>query len=202
MGETLNLIAVLEDIQPQKLWLDLSRLTYIEETDEGLSIVPLSKLTNAKLKKDVLNTTHRGMKLRGYSSKNLNQKINKILNYDIPEIKRPLFGLMPDQQLLTFTFETEKGLGVEYVEYMLQVIEADLGIEFEPAEEYELEDFSDDEEAHNLALLRRIAEEEGLGDEDSWFDEEESEEEDYPRRFIKEKENEDKGDKNKGNPFK
>ncbi len=203
MGETLNLVAVLEDIPPKRLWEDLSNLPYIEETDEGLSIVPYSKLPSSELKKKILQITREGMKLRGYSSKGTNKRIEKILNFEMPEIRRPLFGLMPDQNLLTFTFETEKGMCVEYVEFMIEIIESDLGIEFEPAEEYELGDFSDESEAHNLELLRKIAAEEGFDDEESWYDEDEDE--DYPRRYLKDDDDdeydEDLDDDEQDNPF-
>ena len=183
MNETLNLVAILDDMNPSAVWNALSRLDYIEETEEGLSFVVYDKIKNNKLRDYVYKITLNGIKARGYLQIVSQEKIENILNFKNNFISRPLFGLMPDQKLLTFTFETEKGFGVEYVEYLLSKIEQDLGIEFEPAEEYELEDFNEDNETRNLELLKKIAEDEG--EYDTWDDNDEN---DYPRRYVKEEE--------------
>ena len=202
MGETINLIAVLENVNPNKLWRNLSRLKYIEETEEGLSIVPVKKLGDKDLSEKIYELTLKGIRLRGLLTKVSKKKIDSILSFDLVEIRRPLFGLMPDQNLLTFTFETEDGFGVEYVEIMLAMIEKDLKIEFEPAEEFDLDDFADEDNEHNIELLKQIAENEG--EFDTWS-ENEDEDEDYPRRILKNEDEDEDSDtgikKNPENPF-
>ena len=183
MRETLNLVAILDDIDPRMIWRKLSQLDYIEETEEGLSFVIYDKIKEKKLGDYVYKITLNGIRNRGYLKIVNKDMIEKILNFKNDFISRPLFGLMPDQKLLTFTFETEKGFGVEYIEYMLTKIEKDLGIEFEPAEEYELEDFSEASDSHNLELLKKIAEDEG--EYDTWDNDEDDA--DYPRRYIDKK---------------
>ncbi len=190
MRETLNLVAILDDMNPSMVWRKLSQLDYIEETDEGLSFVIYDKIKGKKLGDYVYQITLNGIKSRGYLQIVNKDMIEQILNFKSNFISRPLFGLMPDQKLMTFTFETKKGFGVEYIEYMLTKIEKDLGIEFEPAEDYELEDFTDANDTFNLDLLKKIAEDEG--EYDTW--DEDGDDADYPRRYINEKDSESKQD--------
>ena len=188
MRETLNLVAILDDMNPTMVWRKLSKFDYIEETEEGLSFVSYDKIRGKKLGEYVYQITLNGIKSRGYLQIVDKEMIEQILNFKSDFISRPLFGLMPDQKLLTFTFETKKGFGVEYIEYMLGKIEKDLRIEFEPAEEYELEDFSEGDESYNLDLLKKIAEDEG--EYDTW--DKDGDDSDYPRRYIDEKDAEPK----------
>ena len=209
MSQTLNLVAILDDMNPSAVWKKLSMLDYIEETEEGLSFVAYDRIKSKKLKEHAYKITLNGIRNRGYLKYVSQEKIEKILNFKTSYISRPLFGLMPDQRILTFTFETDKGFGVEFVEYMLDKTEKDLGIEFEPAEEYELEDFNEENETRNLELLKKIAENEG--EYDTWEDDDD---EDYPQRYVKDTEEyekteesdtnffeDDKKDKKKDNPF-
>ena len=53
MSETLNLVAIIDSASPRKIWQDLSRLPYIEETEEGLSLKPLKNLKDTKLRNEI-----------------------------------------------------------------------------------------------------------------------------------------------------
>ena len=136
----LELIAILDE-NHAAVWERLRGSAFTEETSTGLSTVPLSALTSEQ-QSAVRRECAAGMKVRGLSLAYSDEALQKVLDYESDDVERPMFILDEAQGVLIFRYASASGVGSEYVEWLLEHIEAEVAIEFQPATM--LDDFDDD----------------------------------------------------------